>query len=108
MTLSPDGLACIIRLSSYIRNHLFHHQTEVLLSWDYTDGVGVALATAPTLNTDNRVTLVNDTQLESVGDTPLEASVNILLPDLDVEVRLLLREVEGVDTAVQVGILYDG
>lgn len=80
-------------------------QAEVLLSRDHTDGVGVALATAPALDTDDVVALVDDAELETVVDTPLETAVNILLPDLDVEVGLLLGEEEGPDTTVQVGVL---
>ena len=65
----------------------------------------MAHSAAPALDADNVVALVDDAQLETVGDTPLEATVDILLPDLDVEVRLLLGESEGPDTTVQVGIL---
>ena len=80
-------------------------QAKVLLSGNHTDGVGVAHSAAPALDADNVVALVDDAQLETVGDTPLEATVDILLPDLDVEVGLLLGESEGPDATVQVGIL---
>jgi hypothetical protein len=80
-------------------------QTKVLLSGDHTDGVGVAHTAAPALHADNGVTLVDDAELETVVDTPLEATVNVLLPDLDVEVRLGLGEEEWPDTAVQVRVL---
>ena len=65
----------------------------------------MALASAPTLDTDNVVSLVDDTELDTVGDSPLETAVNILLPDLDVEVGLVLGEEEGPDTTVEVRIL---
>jgi hypothetical protein len=65
----------------------------------------VAHTATPSLNTDDGVALVDDAELETVVDTPLEAAVDILLPDLDVEVGLALGEVEGPDTAVQVGVL---
>ena len=65
----------------------------------------MAHSAAPALDADNVVALVDDAQLEAVGDTPLEATVDILLPDLDVEVGLLLGESEGPDATVQVGIL---
>lgn len=84
---------------------LLHGQTEVLLGGDHTNSVGVAHTAAPTLDTDNGVTLVDDSELETVVDTPLEAAVDILLPDLDVEVGLGLGEVEGPDTTVQVRVL---
>lgn len=84
---------------------LLHGQAEVLLSGHHTNGVGVAHTTTPSLDADDGVTLVDDAKLETVVDTPLEAAVDILLPDLDVEVRLVLGEVERPHTAVQVGIL---
>ena len=60
---------------------------------------------APALNTDNVVALVDDPELETMGDAPLETAVHILLPDLDVEVGFLLGEEEGPDAAVKVRIL---
>lgn len=58
----------------------------------------------PALDANDVVALVDDTELETMVDTPLEAAVNVLLPDLDIEVRLGFGEGEGPDTAVQVGI----
>lgn len=84
---------------------LLFGEAEVLLSRNHTNGVGVAHTAAPSLDTDNGVALVDNTELETVVDSPLEAAVDILLPDLDVEVGLLLREVEGPHTTVQVGVL---
>jgi len=66
----------------------------------------VAHTAAPALDADDVVALVDDTELETVVDTPLEAAVNVLLPDLDVEVRLLLGEGEGPDATVQVRVLF--
>lgn len=80
-------------------------QAKVLLSRDHTNGVGVALSAAPALDTDDVVALVDDAELESVVDTPLEAAVHILLPDLNVEVGLGLGECEGPDATVQVRVL---
>lgn len=65
----------------------------------------MALSAAPALNADNVVALVDDAELETVVDTPLEATVHVLLPDLNVEVGLGLGECEGPDTTVQVRIL---
>lgn len=84
---------------------LLHGQTEVLIGGHHTNGVGVAHTATPSLDADNRVALVDDSELETVVDTPLEATVDILLPDLDVEVGLALGEVERPNTAVQVGVL---
>lgn len=66
----------------------------------------MAHTAAPALDADDVVALVDDTELETVVDTPLEAAVNVLLPDLDVEVRLLLGEGEGPDATVQVRVLF--
>lgn len=66
----------------------------------------MAHTAAPALDTDDVVTLVDDTELETVVDTPLEAAVDVLLPDLDVEVGLLLGEGEGPDATVQVRVLF--
>lgn len=62
--------------------------------------------TPPALNADNVVALVDNTELETVGDGPFETTINILLPDLDIEVGLLLGEEEGPHTAVEVGVLW--
>ena len=91
--------------SDQFTNDLLHAQTEVLLGGHYTNGVGVAHTAAPSLDTDDGVALVDDTKLETVVDTPLEAAVDILLPNLDVEVGLGLGEVEGPHATVKVGVL---
>lgn len=109
-TLDAFYPIAVVTVSSTNRWHarlLLHllSQAKVLLSRDHTDGVGVAHTAAPSLDTDNVVTLVDDAELEGVVDTPLETAVNILLPDLDVEVGLLLGEEEGPDTTVQVRVL---
>lgn len=79
-------------------------KTQVILGRNHTNGVGVTHTTAPSLNTDNAGTLLDYTKLDTVVDTPLQTTVDIFLPDLDIEVGLIFGEVEGVDTAVQVGI----
>lgn len=68
----------------------------------------MAHAAAPALDADDVVALVDDAELEAVGDGPLETAVNVLLPDLDVEVGLPLGEEERPDTAVKVRILILG
>lgn len=62
-------------------------------------------STSPSLNADDGVALADNFQLHGVGETPLEASVDVFLPDLDVEVGLLLGEVERVNSTVEVGVL---
>ena len=80
-------------------------QAKVFLSRNHTNSVGVALPAAPALDADNVVGLVDDAELETVVDTPLEAAVHVLLPDLDIEVGLRFGECEGPDATVQVRIL---
>lgn len=80
-------------------------QTKVLRRWDNAEGVGVAHTSPPALYTDNGVALAQNAELDSVHDAPLEAAVDILLPRARLEVGLLLGEVEGVHTAVQVRVL---
>lgn len=92
-------------LSDRVDTRLLLRQAKVLLGRDYTDRVGVAHPAAPALNTDNVVALVDDSELETVGDAPLETAVHILLPDFDIEVGLLLGEEEWPYAAVKVRIL---
>lgn len=96
-------MACCI---SAVVLKLLESQTKVLLCWDHTDCVGVAPTTTPALNTDNVVTLVDNAQFDTVRDTPLKATVDILLPALEVEVGLPLVEEERPYTSVKVGILF--
>ena len=91
-------------LSPAFKAGLLNGQAEVLLSGHHTNGVGVAHTATPALNTDDGVALVDDAELETVVDGPLKAAVDVLLPDLDVEVGLLLGEVEGPHATVQVGV----
>lgn len=70
--------------------------------------VGVSHATLPSLNNDNSLALGENVQLESLGDTPLDAAVDILLPVNLAEVGLLLLEVEWVDAAVEVRVARGG
>ena len=66
----------------------------------------MAHSSSPALYTNNGVTLAENTKLDGIHDAPLQAAVNILLPWLRVEVWLLLREVEWVDAAVEMGVLH--
>lgn len=83
---------------------LFVRQAKVFFSWHHTNGISVALAATPALNTDDVIALADDTKLDTVRDGPLETPVNILLPALEVEVGLLLGEQERPYAAVQMGI----
>ncbi|KAI6766123.1 hypothetical protein HG530_007193 [Fusarium avenaceum] len=78
--------------------------TEVLgVSLDDAEGVGVTHSALPALDNDDGVAGGQDVELKSVVDSPLDSSIDILLPvDLS-EVGLGLREQEGVDATVQMG-----
>ena len=65
----------------------------------------MAHSAPPALHADDGVALAEHTELDGVHDAPLETAVDVLLPWGLLEVGLLLGEVEGVYTAVQVGVL---
>lgn len=65
------------------------------------------LASAPSLNADDEVALGNDFEFQTLSNTPFETTVDILLPDLDVEVRFLFGEVEWVDATIEVRVLRE-
>ena len=58
--------------------------------------------------TDNHISLVEHTQFNGLSNAPFEAAVNVFLPVGFFEVGFFFGEVEGVDTAVEVGILVEG
>jgi hypothetical protein len=66
----------------------------------------VTHATPPTLDTDDSVTLIEHSEFDRVHDTPLQATVDVLLPRACVKVGFGLGKVEGIYAAVQVSILY--
>jgi len=82
-------------------------QAQILLSRNNTEGVGVAHTTPPALYADHGSTLGENTELDRIHDTPLEAAVDVLLPGGLVEVGLVFGEVEGIDTAVQMRVLLN-
>lgn len=79
-------------------------KSQIVLSGDHTDSVGVSHTSTPSLHTDDALALLEDSQADGVLNSPLETVVDILLPRRGVEVGLLLVVVEGVDAAVQVGV----
>ena len=60
--------------------------------------------TTPALKTNDTVAFAEDTELDGLVDTPLQALVNILLPVGRLEIRLCLLEPEWVDTTVEMSI----
>jgi hypothetical protein len=67
----------------------------------------MAHATAPALDANNHVAARDDFEIETFADTPFQTAVDVLLPDRNVKVGFLLGEEEGVDAAVQMGVLSD-
>lgn len=67
----------------------------------------MTLPAAPSLNTDDIVAFAQDTELDGLGDPPLETSVDVLLPIVFVEIRLRLFEQERIDSAIEVRVLRD-
>ena len=59
----------------------------------------------PALYTNDRIALVQDAEINGSLDTELETVIDILLPWLRVEIRLWLGESEGVDAAIEMGVL---
>ena len=64
------------------------------------NGICMTHTTAPPLHAHDRVAWGDDFELETLGDTPFQASIDVFLPDMDVEVWLWLGEIERVDAAV--------
>ena len=77
-------------------------QTQVFRRRYHANRVRVTLPTAPALHTNHQIILLQNAKIDGVLDAPLEAAINILLPVCFVEVGLLLRVEEGVDTSVKV------
>jgi hypothetical protein len=65
----------------------------------------VAHTASPSLNTDDSIAAGEHTELDGVEDTPCKAAIDVLLPGCLVEVGLLLVKEEGVDAAVEMGVL---
>lgn len=80
-------------------------ESQVLLGRYDANGIRMSQTTAPALHTHHLVTLLQDTELDRLGDAPLQAAVNILLPDGGVEIWFLLGEKERVYATVQVRVL---
>jgi hypothetical protein len=62
-------------------------------------------ATSPSLHTNNSVTALQDSELHSIGDAPLETTIDILLPWDFIEVWFLLVKGEWVNATIQMGVL---
>lgn len=80
-------------------------ESQVLLGRHDTNSIRVSQTTAPALHTDYTVTFLQDTEFNRLGNTPLQAAVNIFLPDGRAEIGLLLREEKWVYAAIKVRVL---
>jgi hypothetical protein len=92
LTLYPIRLLVSLVAKIWLRGH-------------HADSVGVTHTASPSLHAHDLLALGEDTKINGVLDTPLETAVDVLLPWRRLEVRLLFREQEWVDTTVKVGIL---
>ena len=79
-------------------------KTQIVLRGDDADGVGVAHAAAPALDTDDGVAFGEDAEFDGRADAPLEAGVDVFLPIGAAEVGFGLGEAEGVHAAVEMGV----
>ena len=66
----------------------------------------MAHAASPALHAYDGVALVQHAELDGVHNTPCKTAVNVLLPRSFAEVGFRLREVEGIDTAVEMRVLF--
>lgn len=80
-------------------------KSQVLLGGYNANGIGVTHTTTPALDTDHRIALSEDIELDGFCDTPLETVVDIFLPIGLVEVRFTFWEQERIDAAVEVRVL---
>lgn len=62
-------------------------------------------AASPTLHTDDRVADIEDAKVHCVLDTPLQPTVDVLLPRRLVEVWLRFVKEERIDAAVKMRVL---
>ncbi len=102
---SSSDLPSTFFQQTHVHSPLPLRQTETLLGRHDANGVGVAHAAAPALHADDGIALGEHAQPDGVGDAPLQALVHVLLPVDLIEVGLLVGEEEGIDAAIEVGVL---
>ena len=101
----PTGRFIHLPTSSRSTHASLAFETQVLLRRHDAQGVGVAHAAPPALHAHDNLALLQDAELDGLRDTPLEAAVDVFLPDGHVEVGLALGEEERVNATVEVGVL---
>lgn len=79
-------------------------QPQILPRWNNPKSIRMPHSASPALDAHHRITGVQDTQFDRIGDAPLQAVVDVLLPRHFVEVGFLLGEQEWVDTAVEMAV----
>lgn len=80
---------------------LLSRKAQILPRRYTANRVGVAFTTAPSLDTDDHVTLFQYAEVNGGLDAPLQTAINILLPVGFTEVGLLLGEEERIHPAIQ-------
>jgi hypothetical protein len=75
-------------------------EPEILISGDDAHGVRMTLAATPALDSDDLISLVEHPEADSLGDTPLQTVIDVLLPVCVIIIRLLPGKQEWIDTAV--------
>lgn len=80
-------------------------KTEIILCRNDSNGVGMAHATAPTLNANDRITFSQDVELDCPANAPFESIIHVFLPVFLAEIRLLLIKQEWIHPTIQVRVL---
>lgn len=75
-------------------------EPEILISGDDAHGVRMTLAATPALDGDDLISFTEHPKANSLGDTPLQTGIDVLLPVYFVIVRLLPGIQEWIDTTV--------
>ena len=91
--------------STKIKYSTVLHKTQIFLRRNHSDSIGVPLAASPALNTHYLIPLVQNAKLDSILDSPLEATINVLLPVCLLEVRFLSWVKEGIHAPIKVRVL---
>lgn len=65
----------------------------------------MALSAAPSLNADDIVAFSQDAELDGLANSPLETSVDVLLPIVFIKLRFAPFEQERIDAAIQMRVL---
>lgn len=79
-------------------------EAQVLLRRNHADGVCVALAASPALDSNNAITFTQDSQLDPFVDPPLKALINVLLPVDTTKVWFRFGKVARIHSSIEVSV----